>query len=812
MTATNDKIDLPVTGMTCAACSAAVEKALQRISGVKNAAVNFSAEKATVEFSDPKEPLPLSIIIKTVKGEGYGVASVRMDFAVRGMTCAACVGAVERALKELYGVLNVSVNLATEKASVEYIPTIVGFGDFKRAIKEAGYDAEQPGDEFVDSERERREKEYGELRKQFIISAALSIAIFIGNMLSFPVLSNWYVLFALATPVQFWSGMRFHRAAISAFKHGTTNMNTLISVGTNAAYFYSTAAVFVPGLFFAGGIAPQVYFDTSAAIITLILLGRLLEARAKGKTSQSIRRLMGLQSKTATVVRDGNELDVVIEELVVGDIVIVKPGGRIPVDGIVVSGYSAVDESMLTGESLPVEKNVGDTLFSGTVNKTGSFRLRALKIGRDTTLAQIVRLVEAAQGSKAPIQRLADKIASVFVPIVIGIAVLTFSIWFVAGPRPSFALALMNFIAVLIIACPCSLGLATPTAIMVGTGKGAENGILIRDAESLELAHKIGVVVLDKTGTITKGEPEVKDIASADGIAPDSVLKIAAAAEKLSEHPIGRAIMKKAAEKGMDIADPLDFTSMPGGGIKAKVMVDGGEAEVFIGNERMLRSKEFDLSPVISSSRDAASLGRTPVFVASDNKIIGVLSIADTIKDGSREAIKELYSMGIEVIMITGDHMSTAEAIAKEVGIDTFFADVLPGQKVDLVKKIKSRGKVTAMVGDGINDAPALAEADVGIAIGTGTDIAIEASGLTLIKGDLKSVADAVKLSRITIRTIKQNLFWAFFYNAIGIPVAAGVLYPFGGPLLNPMFASAAMAFSSVSVVSNSLRLRGKKL
>ncbi|MGO9015835.1 MAG: heavy metal translocating P-type ATPase [Dissulfurispiraceae bacterium] len=807
-----NKIDLPVTGMTCAACSSAVEKGLQRIKGVKNAAVNFSAEKATIEFSDPKKPLPLSIIIETVKGEGYGVASVRMDFAVRGMTCAACVGAVERALKELYGVLNVSVNLAAEKASVEYIPTIVGFEDFKRTIKEAGYDAEQPGNDFVDNERVRREKEYRELRKQFIISAALSIAVFMGNMLSIPVLSNWYVLFMLATPVQFWCGIRFHRAAISALRHGTTNMNTLISLGTNAAYIYSTAAVFAPGLFFAGGIAPQVYFDTSAAIITLILLGRLLEARAKGKTSESIRKLMGLQAKTATVVRDGNELDVMIEEVVVGDIVVVKPGGRIPVDGIVVSGYSTVDESMLTGESLPVEKSEGDTLFNGTVNKTGSFRLQALKIGRDTALAQIVRLVEAAQGSKAPIQRLADKIASVFVPIVIGIAVLTFAIWFIEGPRPSFALALMNFIAVLIIACPCSLGLATPTAIMVGTGKGAENGILIRDAESLELAHKIGVVVLDKTGTITKGEPEVTDIAPANGIAPDSVLKIAAAAEKLSEHPLGKAIMKKAAEKGMDIADPLDFTAMPGGGIKAKVRVDGGEAEVFIGNERMLRSEGFDLSPVISSSSLAASRGSTPVFVASDKKIIGVLSIADTIKEGSREAIKELYSMGIEVIMITGDHMSTAEAIAKEVGIDTFFADVLPEQKVDIVKKIKSRGKVTAMVGDGINDAPALAEADVGIAIGTGTDIAIEASGLTLIKGHLKSVADAIRLSRLTIRTIKQNLFWAFFYNAIGIPIAAGVLYPFGGPLLNPMFASAAMAFSSVSVVSNSLRLRGKKL
>jgi len=806
------KIDLPVTGMTCAACSAAVEKALQRISGVKNAAVNLPAERATVEFSDPEKPVPLPVIVETVKGEGYGAASARMDFSVRGMTCAACAGAVERALKELYGVLSVSVNLAAEKASVQYIPTIVGFGDFKRIVKEAGYDAEQPGAEFVDSERIHREKEYRQLRKQFSISAALSIPILLGNMLPVPVLSSWYVLFALATPVQFWSGMRFHRAALSALRHGTTNMNTLISIGTNAAYIYSAAAVFAPWLFFAGGIAPQVYFDTSAAIVTLILLGRLLEARAKGKTSEAIRRLMGLQAKTATVVRGGGELEVLIEEVAAGDIVVVRPGGRIPVDGIVVSGYSTVDESMLTGESLPVEKYEGDTLFSGTVNKTGSFRLRALKIGRDTALAQIVRLVEAAQGSKAPIQRLADKIASFFVPIVLGIAVLTFLIWFIAGPRPSFAPALMNFIAVLIIACPCSLGLATPTAIMVGTGKGAENGILIRDAEALELSHKIEVVVLDKTGTITKGEPEVLDIFPADGIAPDTVLKIAAAAEKLSEHPLGKAIVKKAAQKGVDIAEPLDFTAMPGGGIKARVVVDGGEAEVFIGNDRTLRAEGFDLSPVIKSASHEAARGRTPVFVAADKKMIGVLSIADAIKDGSPEAIKELYSMGIEVIMMTGDHRSTAEAIAKEVGIDKFFADVLPGQKVEILKKIKTRGRVTAMVGDGINDAPALAEADVGIAIGTGTDIAIEASGLTLIKGHLKSVADAIRLSRLTIMTIKQNLFWAFFYNAIGIPVAAGVLYPFGGPLLNPMFASAAMAFSSVSVVSNSLRLRGKNL
>ncbi|MBF0506152.1 MAG: copper-translocating P-type ATPase [Nitrospirae bacterium] len=806
------KMDLPVTGMTCAACVAAVEKALLQIDGIKQATVNLPAERATVEFADPVVPTPLPVIIEAVKGEGYGVASVRMDFAVRGMTCAACVGAVERSLKGLYGVLNVAVNLAAEKASVEYISTVVGFEDFKRVVKEAGYAAEQLTHEFVDTERERREKEYRILRRQFIVSTVLALPVFIGNMMPVPVLSNWYLLFALATPVQFWSGMRFHRAAISALRHGTTNMNTLISVGTNAAYIYSSVSTFAPGLFLAGGVAPQVYFDTSAAIITLILLGRLLEARAKGKTSEAIRNLMGLQARTAAVVRGAEEMEILIEEVVAGDIVVVKPGGRIPVDGTVVSGYSTIDESMLTGESLPVEKIEGDSVFSGTVNMTGSFRLRAQRIGRETMLAQIIRLVEAAQGSKAPIQRLADRIASVFVPVVIGIAVLTFITWFLAGPKPSFTLALMNFIAVLIIACPCSLGLATPTAIMVGTGKGAERGILIRDAEALELAHKIEAVVLDKTGTITKGEPEVLDIISAGNMEPDDVLMIASTAEKLSEHPLGKAIMKKAAEKGMYVADPLEFEALPGGGIKARVVYDGSEKEVLIGNERMFRKEGIDISSVTGIAKRVASQGRTPVFIASDKETIGLLSIADTIKEGSLEAIKDLQSMGIEVIMITGDHKSAAEAIAKEVGINIFFADVLPEEKVEIVKKIKFGGKVTAMVGDGINDAPALAEADVGIAIGTGTDIAIEASGLTLIKGNLKSAADAIRLSKLTIRTIKQNLFWAFFYNAIGIPVAAGVLYPFGGPLLNPMFASAAMAFSSVSVVSNSLRLRGKKL
>lgn len=813
-----NKIDVPVTGMTCAACAAAIERALPKIEGIKRAMVNFPAERVTVEFSDPENPVSLQTIIEVIKGEGYGVSTVKIDLAVKGMTCAACVRTVERALKGLYGVIDATVNLATEKATVEYIPTIVGFEDFKKVVADAGYTAMQITEEFVDREREQRRIEFKELKRQFIVSAVLTVPIIIGSMLTIPALSNWYILFLLATPVQFWSGMRFHKAAVSALRHRTINMNTLISIGTTSAYIYSLAATFMPQLFFKGNITPHVYFDTSATIITLILLGKMLEAGAKGKTSEAIRKLMGLRAKTAFVLRDGIEREVPIEEVTVGDIVVVRPGERIPVDGEVVDGFSTVDESMLTGESLPVEKSSGDKVFGGTVNKAGSFKLRALRIGKETTLIQIIRLVEEAQGSKAPIQRLADKVASIFVPIVIGIAITTFFVWFIFGPKPSFTIALMNFIAVLIIACPCALGLATPTAIMVGTGKGAERGILIRDAEALELSHKIEAVILDKTGTITKGEPEVVDImiiengqkaiGSRHKDEIDVVLQIAASAEKLSEHPIGQAIVKKAKENNVNIEEPAEFSAIPGGGIKGKISQQSGYIEVLIGNEGMMQKEGINVSALKALSDKISSNGRTPVFMAVNNKLKAVFSIADTIKEGSVEAIESLKSMGVEVVMLTGDRQNTAQAIAKELGINRFFAEVLPDQKVEVVRKIKAEGKITAMVGDGINDAPALAEADVGIAIGTGTDIAIEASDITLIKGNLKGVVDAIKLSRLTIKTIKQNLFWAFFYNVVGIPVAAGLLYPFDGPLLNPMIASAAMAFSSVSVVSNSLRIR----
>jgi Cu+-exporting ATPase len=818
------KIDIPITKMTCAACAVAIERALQKIEGIKQAVVHFPTEMASVEFEDPEKPASLQTIINAIKDEGYGVSTAKIDFAVQGMTCAACAAAAENALKNIYGTINVTVHLASEKSSVEYIPTIVSFKDFKQVIEEAGYKAELLTEDFVDRERERREKEYSELKKMFIISAILSIPLLIGSKIAVPVLSNWYLLFVLATPVQFWTGMRFHKAALSALKHKTTNMNTLISVGTNAAYVYSVIATFIPEFFFKGGITPHVYFETSAIIITLVLLGGLLEARAKGKTSEAVRKLLGLQAKTATVMRNGSEKNVPIEEVTIGDVVIVKPGERVPVDGEVIDGHSTVDESMLTGESLPVEKSEKDKVFGGTINKAGSFKFKAQKIGKETVLAQIIKLVEEAQGSKAPIQRFADKVASIFVPIVIGVALITFIVWFIFGPEPSFTIALMNFIAVLIIACPCALGLATPTAIMVGTGKGAENGILIKNAEALELSHKVNSVILDKTGTITKGEPEVVDVIVLNDSPIHHALQIAASAEKLSEHPVGQAIVKKAIEKGLDLSEPVEFVAVPGGGIKAKVrQASSVESRahdatrttldiVFIGNEGMMQRESVNISTVKILSDRISSEARTPVFMAVNGEIKAVFAIADTIKEGSVEAIRDLKSMGTEVIMLTGDHPETAKAIAREAGIDRFFAGVMPDKKAEIISKIKAEGKITAMVGDGINDAPALAEADVGIAIGTGTDIAIEASDITLIKGNLKGVVDAIRLSRFTIKTIKQNLFWAFFYNVAGIPIAAGILYPFGGPLLNPMIAAAAMAFSSVSVVSNSLRLKKKRL
>ncbi len=801
------RLDIPITGMTCAACVTAVEKTLKAINGVESVTVNLASERATL-LAD--RPLDLRDIAEAIKSEGYGVLISRIDLAVKGMTCAACVSAVEKALKGLDGVMSVTVNLASERATVEYLPTMVSFTDFKKVIAEAGYSAEEITEEYVDRERELREREFSDLRKRLIVSVLLTAPIILGSVVHLPIISSWFLLFILATPVQFWAGMRFHRAAWSALKHRATNMNSLITIGTFSAYIYSTVATFFPWVFERGGLIPDVYFDTSATIITLILLGRLLEARAKGRTSEAIRRLMRLQPKTAVVVRDYQEKEVLIEEVMIGDLVVVRPGERIPVDGEIIEGSGTIDESMLTGESLPVEKSAGDTVFGGTINKTGWFKLKATRIGRETALGQIIRLVEEAQGSKAPIQRLADKVASVFVPLVIFIAITTFIVWFFFGPKPSLTMSLMNFVAVLIIACPCALGLATPTAIMVGTGRGAEKGILIRDAEALELAHKVQAVILDKTGTITKGEPEATDIQVLPGDDENYILMLAASAERPSEHPLGEAVVREAKRRDINLGDIEDFRAVPGGGVKAVVKVSEDTHTVFIGNQRLMTGEGIDTSEFVNDAERFSDEAKTPVFIAIDGKVRGVIAIADTIKDGSIEAIRELKTMGIEVVMLTGDHAKTAQAIARITGIERVFSEVLPHQKVDVVRLIKKEGRVTAMVGDGINDAPALAEADIGIAIGTGTDIAIEASDITLIKGDLRGVVNAIRLSKFTMRTIKQNLFWAFFYNVIGIPIAAGLLYPFGGPLLNPMIASGAMAFSSVSVVTNSLRLRKK--
>jgi Cu+-exporting ATPase len=622
------------------------------------------------------------------------------------------------------------------------------------------------------------------------------------DFLSF--LGNPYLLWAMATVVQFWAGWRFYRGAWANARHFSTNMDTLIAMGTSAAYFYSVAAILFPSFFMATGQMPELYFDTAAVIIGLILLGKYLEARAKGQTGEAIKKLMGMQARTARIVRDGQEVDVPIESVRAADVVLVRPGEKVPVDGVVLEGRSALDESMITGESIPVEKGPGDTVVGATINKTGSFKFQATRVGKDTVLAQIIRLVEEAQGSKAPIQRLADVISSYFVPAVIGIATLTFLVWLVFGPEPAFTHALLTFVAVLIIACPCALGLATPTAIMVGTGKGAENGVLIRSGEALETAHKIRAIILDKTGTLTQGRPVVTDLVPADGNSPDELLALAASAERGSEHPLGEAIVTAARERGLALAEPREFEAIPGHGIEASV--DG--RRLLLGNWKLMSDRGYSLDGLADKALAFSDQGKTAMFVALDGKPAGIVAVADTIKPGSREAVAELHRMGIEVAMLTGDNRRTAQAIAEQLGIDRVLAEVLPEQKAEEVKKLQAEGKVVAMVGDGINDAPALAQADVGIAIGTGTDVAMEAADITLMSGDVRGVVTAIRLSKQTMRTIKQNLFWAFFYNVSLIPLAAGVFYPFFGILLNPIFAGVAMATSSVTVVTNSLRLR----
>ncbi len=812
----SEKARIHITGMTCTTCAATVEKGLAETTGVERANVNFASEKASVEY-DPSK-VDLAQIKNTISQLGYGVATRKSIFPVSGMTCASCVDRVEKALSGVPGVVSANVNLASEKATVEYTEG-TSIADLKQAVKDAGYElgseAETLEDVTVASQRELRG-----IRNRFIVSAILA-AVIMALMWAASFAGKPYLLWALATPVQFWAGWRFYRGAWGALRHKTTDMNTLVAVGTSAAYIYSLIAVLFPGLFTAAGVEPALYFDTSAMIITLILLGRFLEARARGQTSEAIKKLVGMNPKTALVIRDGEEREISVEDVKVGDLILVRPGEQVPVDGIIHQGYSSVDESMVTGESIPVEKKVGDEVIGATINKTGSFQFEATRVGKDTTLAQIVRLVEEAQGSKAPIQRLADVIASYFVPTVIGIAIVTFIIWYFLGPTPALTFALLNFVAVLIIACPCALGLATPTAVIVGTGKGAEHGVLIRNAETLEKAHKINTVLLDKTGTLTQGKPRVTDIISLSS-SQEEVLRLAAAIEHNSEHPLGEAIVKAALERKLELPEASNFNAIPGQGVEAMVEDKG----IVLGNLKLIKERGFSLNGLEKEAERLWEKGKTVMFLSLDSRVEGIIGLADTLKPNAREAVAELHKMGIEVVMLTGDNRRTAEAIAREAGIDRVLAEVLPEHKAQEVKKLQEEGKVVAMVGDGINDAPALAQADVGIAIGTGTDVAVQTGDITLISGDLRGIVTAISLSKRTMRTIKQNLFWAFAYNTALIPVAAGVLYlVFGNSgvpsglnfifgnygFLNPILAAAAMAASSITVVSNSLRLRGFK-
>jgi len=786
---------LRITGMTCTTCADTVEKALSTVSGVTQASVNFTAEKATVEY-DPSVATE-ETLIRAVADTGYGVATTEVTLSLIGMSCVTCAGTIEEALKGVDGVVSVAVNFAGEKAIVHYNPEVATVARLKKAVSDAGYQAVLADDSAQDYEREAMERQSRRLKFLVIFSFAFAIPTFI---LSFvtpfdAARSNHLLLLALASPVQLFVGWQFYVGTYRALRNRRANMDTLIAMGTSAAYIYSLLVIASPGVF-----TGDVYFDTAALIISIILLGRYLEARAKGRTSDAIKKLMGLRAKTANIILDDREVEVPVDEVEVGNIVVVRPGEKMSVDGIVIEGTSAVDESMLTGESMPVEKREGDEVVGATINKNGFLRFRATKVGKDTALAQIIRLVEQAQGSKAPIQRLADSVSGVFVPVVIGIAVLTFLAWyFLGGERSTFALT--AFVAVLVIACPCALGLATPTAIMVGTGKGAQTGILIKSAVALERAYRIKTIVFDKTGTLTKGKPAVTDTVAVDGFVENEILRLAAIAEKGSEHPLGEAIVDAGKDEDEELADPEAFEALSGRGVLARV--EG--KEVLLGNRTLMDENGVENRPFEDRIRKLETEGKTVMLMAVDRKLAGLIAVADTVKENAGEAIGQLHQMGIETVMITGDNRRTAQAIAQMVGIKEVLAEVLPEDKAKEVGKLQAGGKVVAMVGDGINDAPALAQADIGIALGSGTDVAMETGDIVLVKDDLRDVVEAIRLSRYTIHKIRQNLFWAFFYNTSGIPIAAGVLYPLIGLLLNPIIAAAAMGFSSVSVVTNSL-------
>ncbi|MFQ5712209.1 MAG: heavy metal translocating P-type ATPase [Candidatus Geothermarchaeales archaeon] len=851
------KAFLKIGGMSCASCAQTIEKALSNLDGVASAVVNFAAEKATVEY-DPKR-IDRKSLEKTIFDVGYRVVKDEVTLSISGMSCASCAQTIEKGLSELEGVSDASVNFALERATVRYDSSVLSVGALKKAVKDLGYEAAERVEETAeDRERRARKREIKTQRNNLIIATLLTIplvlisfrstftgifeSIGLGFIPIYTLPGNEYLLytmFVLTTIVMMGPGRQFFTGTYRGLKHGTTDMNLLIATGTGAAYVVSVAAT----LFDLGPGYADVYYDTSGLLISFIVLGRYLEANAKGRTSESIRKLMGLRAKTAKVIRDGEEREIPVEDVLVGDIVIVRPGEKIPVDGIVREGHSTIDESMITGESIPVDKKVGDEVIGATINKTGMFKFEATKVGKDTALAQIIKLVEDAQTSKAPIQRIADYVAGHFIVAVHILALAAFFFWFFIGyptfvpgsmfeGASPFLFALLIAITTLVIACPCAVGLATPTAIMVGTGKGAENGILIKGGEALENAHKLDTVVFDKTGTLTKGEPSLTDVVVATGSLGNphgsglggrmpsrevltlkewtevDVLKLAATAERGSEHPLGKAIVIGAEERGIEIEDADSFNAIPGHGVEAEY----GGRRILVGTRKLMTDNGIDIQHLEEGMRTLENDGKTAMLVAIDGKAVGIIAVADTLTEYAKEAVEELHKLGIEVLMITGDNERTARAIAKQVGIDNVLAEVLPGDKADEIKKLQSEGRKVAMVGDGINDAPALTQSDIGIAIGSGTDVAMESGKIVLIKNDVRDVVSAIKLSKRTMRKIKENLFWAFAYNSAGLPVGAGLLFPSIGFLVSPALAAALMAMSSVSVTTNSVLFKRYKL